>query len=200
MLTDETPTPWKSLLVERCLCEARGDNKSGREGENKSNRRIADAQDGEWVREGGGRGEIRREKLLKRRVFFQMGQKQPWKLHQKKNQVQSEDKRGTNESSQRASSVPFTAVFTGCLPCLVSLSRMVGQILLSREIYIFPRMSARPSCPREVIFANWRITAPNLLLVSCIKCAWPVLLVLVNLISLSLGDDVFSTSCSCSMR
>lgn len=31
------------------------------------------------------------------------------------NQDQRQDKRGTNEHSQRASSVPFTAVFTGAL-------------------------------------------------------------------------------------
>lgn len=50
------------------------------------------------------------------------------------NQVQRQDKRGTNECSQRASSVLYTAVFTGSLACLVSLYIVVAQ---HGYIYIF---------------------------------------------------------------
>lgn len=78
MLTDETSTSWKTLIVEWCLCEAGVDDKSERGGQTEQRR-------------AGGRASKRREskggdkkrEVAEKKHFCRMGQKQPWKLHQK---------------------------------------------------------------------------------------------------------------------
>lgn len=59
-------------------------------------------------------GERGRENLLKGSIFVE-GRKTTMETPSEENQDQRQDKRGTNERSQRASSLLFTAVFIGVL-------------------------------------------------------------------------------------
>lgn len=120
--SDRTSASWKKELWctdEKCL---RDESKKERSAKRRKGERGSESiNEWEWVNEGTRedrrvkRGGERKRKFCWKEAFLLDGRKTTMETPSEENQDQREDKRGTNERSQRASSVLFTAVFTGAL-------------------------------------------------------------------------------------
>lgn len=111
--------------------------------------------------------EIGRENLLK--AFLLHGRETTMETPPEENQDQGQDKRGTNECSQRASSLLFTAVFTGAL----TYSRMLGFTLHNSWVDFSQPGTFQCSYAGKVLIFHWQKSVHHHLLQTYSWCRAP---------------------------